>query len=121
MPPSVNAVCWWPDELLFDENLSPNLPRLVEAVFPDSEHVREIGLKGHTDGEIWNYARLHGFTIISKDKDFYQRTLLYGAPPKLVWLRLGNCTRDELLSLIQRHQTNIIAFEGTMESVLIVS
>ena len=108
-------------KLLFDENLSPNLPRLVETVFPGSEHVREIGLKGHTDEEVWNYARLNGFTIISKDKDFYQRALLYGSPPKLVWLRLGNCTRDELLALIQRHQMNILAFEGSMEFVLILS
>jgi len=108
-------------KLLFDENLSPNLPRLVGAVFAGSEHVREIGLKGHTDEEIWNYARLHGFTIISKDKDFYQRALLYGSPPKLVWLRLGNCTRDELQALIQRHQMNILAFEGSMEFVLVLS
>ena len=91
-------------KLLFDENLSPKLPGLISATYPDSQHVRELGLKGHTDEEIWNYAKANGFTLVSKDKDFYQRTLLYGAPPKFIWLCLGNCTRDDLLALIQRHQ-----------------
>lgn len=107
--------------LLFDENLSPNLPRLVLAAFPRSEHVRVIGLKGRTDEDIWDYARVNGFTIISKDKDFYQRALFYGPPPKFIWLRLGNCTRDELLALIQRHERDILAFESSQEFVLILS
>jgi hypothetical protein len=57
-------------KLLFDENLSPKLPLLVAATFPDSKHIRELGLKGHADEEIWNYAEANGFTAISKDKDF---------------------------------------------------
>ena len=108
-------------KLLFDENLSPKLPQLAGADFPASEHVRELGLKGQTDAEIWDYAKVHGFTIISKDKDFYQRALLYGPPPKFIWLRLGNCTRDELLALIQRHGQDIRAFETAPEAVLILA
>jgi predicted nuclease of predicted toxin-antitoxin system len=108
-------------KLLFDENLSHKLPRLVAAFFPDSQHVRELGLKGQTDEEIWNYAKTNGFTVISKDKDFYERALLYGAPPKFIWLRLGNCTRDDLLALIQGHERDISAFATSPESVLILS
>jgi predicted nuclease of predicted toxin-antitoxin system len=108
-------------KLLFDENLSPNLPRLVLATFPGSEHVREIGLKGSTDEKIWDYARVNGLAIISKDKDFYQRALLFGSPPKFIWLRLGNCTRDELLDLIQRHEADLLALETSNVSVLILS
>ena len=108
-------------KLLFDENLSPNLPPLVMAAFPASTHVREVGLKGKTDEQIWNYAKLHGFAIISKDKDFYQRAMLYGSPPKLIWLRIGNCTRDELQALIQRHESDICAFEHSGEFVLVLS
>ena len=55
-------------------------------------------MKGQTDEQIWNYAKVNGFIILSKDQDFYQRALLYGAPPKFVWLCLGNCTRDDLLA-----------------------
>ncbi len=108
-------------KLLFDENLSPKLPRLVAPAFPDSQHVRELGLKGKSDEEIWAYAGANGFAIVSKDKDFYQRALVFGAPPKLVWLCLGNCTRNELLALMQRHERDILVFETSAESILILS
>jgi len=108
-------------KLLFDENLSPKLPGLVATTYPDSQHVRELGLKGQTDEAIWNYAKANGFTLVSKDKDFYQRALFYGSPPKFIWLCLGNCTRNDLVSLISRHQRDILAFETSAESVLVVS
>ena len=108
-------------KLLFDENLSHKLPNLVAASFPNSQHVRGLGLKGRTDEEIWTYAKANGFAIISKDKDFYQRALLYGSPPKFIWLCLGNCTRNELIPLIQQHERDILAFEISSESVLILS
>jgi predicted nuclease of predicted toxin-antitoxin system len=107
-------------KLLFDENLSHKLPRLVAASFPDSQHVREFGLTGRTDEEIWNYAKARGFVVVSKDRDFYQRALLYGAPPKFIWLCIGNCTRDELLALIRAHERDISGFESSPESVLIL-
>lgn len=39
-----------------------------------------------SDTEVWNYAAEHGCTIVSKDADFHQRSLLLGAPPKVVWI-----------------------------------
>jgi predicted nuclease of predicted toxin-antitoxin system len=108
-------------KLLFDENVSHKLPRLVAASFPDSQHVRNLALKGHTDEEVWDYAKANGFTLVSKDNDFYQRALLYGSPPKFVWLRLGNCTRNDLLALIRRHEQDILAFDASPESVLILT
>ena len=108
-------------KLLFDENLSPKLPGLLAATFPGSQHVRELGLKGHTDEEIWRYAGGKGFTLVSKDKDFYQRAVLYGAPPKFIWLGLGNCTRADLLALIQRHNGDILAFATSPEAVLVLT
>jgi predicted nuclease of predicted toxin-antitoxin system len=78
-------------KLLFDENLSPKLPRILSVDFPESMHVRHCGLKGFPDEDIWEYARNNGFTIVSKDSDFYQRSMIYGHPPKVVWLRIGNC------------------------------
>jgi predicted nuclease of predicted toxin-antitoxin system len=79
-------------KLLFDQNLSPRLPRLLADIYPDSVHVREIGLRDANDSTIWEYAAVHGYTIVSKDSDFQQRSLLFGSPPKFVWLRVGNCT-----------------------------
>lgn len=108
-------------KLLFDENLSPKLPQLVASSFPGSQHVRELGLKGRTDEDIWAYAKANAWSIVSKDKDFYQRALLFGAPPKFIWLCIGNCTRADLLNLVQRHERDILAFETSLESVLILS
>jgi predicted nuclease of predicted toxin-antitoxin system len=109
-------------KLLFDENLSPRLPELVANLYPNSVHVRDCGLKGFPDDDLWDYADRHGFIIVSKDSDFYQRSLLYGHPPKLVWLRIGNCTRADLVRLLTIHQKNIHAFDtDPLESVLVIS
>jgi predicted nuclease of predicted toxin-antitoxin system len=108
-------------KLLFDENLSPKLPRLINDLFPGSLHVRDCNLKGLPDNTVWEYARAHGFTLVSKDGDFYQRSLLSGGPPKLVWLRLGNCTRQQLLDLLVKHQKDIRSLESAAETVLLLS
>jgi predicted nuclease of predicted toxin-antitoxin system len=109
-------------KLLFDENLSPKLPGLMAALFPDSKHVRECGLLGQSDEDVWEYARANSFTIVSKDSDFQQRSLLYGHPPKVVWLRIGNCTRRQLVELITVHEQDIRALEANpFETVLVLS
>jgi predicted nuclease of predicted toxin-antitoxin system len=87
-------------KLLFDQNLSPRLPRLLADIYADSIHVREVNLRDADDSEIWEYAKANGYVIVSKDSDFQQRSLLHGAPPKFTWLRVGNCTvkrTEELL------------------------
>ena len=109
-------------KLLFDENLSPKLPRLLATFFPDSMHVRECGLLGLPDEDVWEYARANNFIIVSKDSDFQQRSLLYGHPPKIVWLRIGNCTRQQLVQLITVHEQDIHALDtDPFESVLVLS
>ncbi len=109
-------------KLLFDENLSPKLPGLLATLFPGSTHVRECGLLGLSDEDVWEHARANGFTIISKDSDFQQRSLLYSHPPKIVWLRIGNCTRQQLVQLITTHEQAIHALDSDpFESVLVLS
>jgi predicted nuclease of predicted toxin-antitoxin system len=109
-------------KLLFDENLSPKLLRLLAALFAGSTHVRECGLLGRMDEEIWNYARANNFTVVSKDSDFQQRSLLYGHPPKLVWLRVGNCTREQLFNLIAIHEQDIQELGiNLFEAILVLS
>ncbi len=100
-------------KLLFDQNLSPRLPPLLADVFPQSVHVREVGLRDVGDSEIWKFAGAHGFTLVSKDSDFQQRSLLYGPPPKFIWVRLGNCPLALVHELLRRHVAAIVAFEGS--------
>jgi predicted nuclease of predicted toxin-antitoxin system len=47
--------------------------RILSVDFSESMHIRDCGLKGFPDGDIWEYARNNGFTIVSKDSDFYQQ------------------------------------------------
>ena len=67
-------------KLLIDENLSPRLVGLLSEVFPGSTHVRDVGLKGRSDDQIWIYAASHGYTILTKDDDFRSMSLLRGPP-----------------------------------------
>ena len=60
-------------------------------------------MRDAADTEIWEYARLRGFVIVSKDSDFQARSLLYGSPPKFIWLRLGNCPVKPIEDLLRNH------------------
>ncbi len=88
-------------KLLFDENLSFRLITLLIDLYPNSEHIRNVGLLGRDDESIWMHAAQHGFLLVSKDADFYERSLVFGAPPKIVWLRIGNSTVAETANLLR--------------------
>lgn len=81
--------------LLFDENLSLALVKDLADLFPASAHVRDLQMQSAPDNDIWHRAASDGFTIVTKDDDFRQRSFLYGFPPKVIWLRVGNCRREE--------------------------
>jgi predicted nuclease of predicted toxin-antitoxin system len=76
-------------KLLFDQNLSPKLvPRLAD-LFPGSMHVSMAGLDCAEDGQIWEYARVNGLAIVTKDADYDHLGVVRGSPPKIIWLQLG--------------------------------
>ena len=88
-------------KLLFDQNLSPRLATRLADLFPGSSHVYPLGLDQVLDVEVWDYARDNGFIMVSKDADFSELSLLHGHPPKLIWLRLGNCTTAQIERLLR--------------------
>jgi len=106
-------------KLLFDENSSPRLCRLLSDVYPDSAHVREIGLRGAEDERICDYARDRGFTLVSKDNDSCQRSFLRGAPPKVVWLSVGNAGTTRTADLLRREHGRLLALESEAETALL--
>ena len=79
-------------KLLFDKNLSARLKTRLANLYPDSTHVNDIGLTTASDSEVWNHARDNDHLIVSKDVDFSKKSVIYGHPPKVIWLRLGNCS-----------------------------
>ena len=94
-------------KLLCDQNLSPRLVAYLADVFPDSQHVFQLGLDRASDNDIWTYARDHEHIVVTKDADFNELSALRGFPPKVIWLCLGNCTTAEIEALLRGHLATI--------------
>jgi predicted nuclease of predicted toxin-antitoxin system len=106
-------------KLLFDENLSFRLVMALADIYPGSTHVREAGLLGASDQHVWNHAAEHGFLLASKDADFYERSMVFGSPPKIIWLRIGNCAVNETVALLRNQYIVVRHFaEDAMASFL---
>lgn len=99
-------------KLLFDQNLSHRLVAQLATEFPDSQHVRNVGMASATDSMVWEFAGEQGFVIVSKDTDFEQRAVLRGPPPKVVWIRLGNCTTEDVSKLLRSRRAELLAFDA---------
>lgn len=97
-------------KLLFDENLSFRLPSRLADLFPGSLHVRNVDMQATTDPIVWDYAKANGLIIVSKDADMHDMSLAQGSPPKVIWLRLGNCSTQQVESLLRREFSSIKLF-----------
>lgn len=97
-------------KLLFDQNLSLRLSNIFETDFPGSKHVSSFELSRSQDEEIWEFAKANNFTIVTKDSDFNDLCLLKGFPPKVIWIRKGNCSTSEIIDIITANNTEIIQF-----------
>jgi predicted nuclease of predicted toxin-antitoxin system len=53
---------------------------------------------------------------VSKDADFHERSFLLGHPPKVIWIRRGNCSTDQALALLRSEHEAIIRFEADGET-----
>jgi predicted nuclease of predicted toxin-antitoxin system len=105
--------------LLFDEQLSEELVVLMADLFPDSLHVRLIGAGGAADTTVWQLARDHGCMLVTKDEDFHRLSVLHGAPPKVVWLRIGNCRTQDIADLLRSRGEDITRFMAHSEATVL--
>ena len=109
-------------KLLFDQNLSRWLPQDIDATFSGSQHVADVNLMTEDDETVWRFAADHGFVIISKDSDFFHRALLRGHPPKVIHLRVGNCSTQHIRNLLTDNKSLIYEFiSDPIESLLIMA
>lgn len=89
--------------LLVDNQLPLALARYLAANGWECTHVQDIGLGAAGDAIIWQYAKEHGMTIITKDEDFQALANRQGSiPPQVVWVRLGNCRKAVLMEAFSR-------------------
>jgi predicted nuclease of predicted toxin-antitoxin system len=97
-------------KLLFDNNLSPKLILRLASLYPNSVHVASLQLDTASDLAVWQYAKEAGYCLITKDSDFNELLASKGFPPKVIWLRLGNCKTADIATLLQEQYTAIIEF-----------
>jgi len=103
-------------KLLFDQNLSYHLVAALAELYPGSAHVRLLGMERADDRVIWEYAKENGCLIVTQDSDFNERSLLFGYPPKIVWLKCGNTSTRNVLEILKQRHDDLLAFESDMQS-----
>ena len=92
-------------KLLFDQNISYRISRKLKDLFPDCKHISECGLENSLDSDIWKYAKTNNYAVVTFDSDFFEISLIKGHPPKIIWIRTGNLSTNELTDLLKRNQT----------------
>lgn len=97
-------------KLLLDQNVSHRLVGRLSNLYPGSTHVRSVSLHEAEDSEVWQYALDNDLTIVTKDSDFHIRSILDGHPPKVIWITRGNCTTDDIESILRGFRQQLIAF-----------
>lgn len=109
-------------KLLFDHNLSPRLVNRLADLYPKSKRLFNIELDMAEDSVVWQYAGENEFIIVTKDSDFSDLSLLKGFPPKVIWILIGNCTTNDIESLIRSHTKEMEKFNSESSlGVLILS
>lgn len=87
-------------KLLLDENLSRRIVPFIQDSYPDSTQVTLLGMDQVDDKTLRQYAIDHGFIITTQDADFYEMNLLYGPPPQVIWLKMGNQSKSATINTL---------------------
>ena len=107
-------------KILVDNNLSVRLPEVLSIDFPGSVHVATLRLTEATDTQLWELAQREHFAILTKDKDFYHRVSVLGAPPPVIWITRGNCSNREMIALVRQHIPAMRSFLASSQALLII-
>jgi len=102
--------------LLFDQNISPRLIERLADLYPGSVHVSMLGMGKALDIEIWQYAHDNDYMIVTKDADFSEFGLVKGFPPKIIWIRRGNCSTQEIEMILRESYSEISALSEDTET-----
>jgi predicted nuclease of predicted toxin-antitoxin system len=106
-------------KLLLDHNTSHKLCARLADLYPQSSHTRFLSFERASDPEIWFYARTHNFIIVTKDRDIAEFAVLKGPPPKVVWLRIGNCSTRAVEAVLRGNFEGISALAEHAERVVL--
>ena len=107
-------------KLLVDENLAPRLVHDLADLFPGSTHVGSVDLGSTPDAVIWEYAKAYGFTFLTKDKDFANLSITWGAPPQVILLQTGNCSTTQIERMIRDNSIRLSDLEQDAKRSLLI-
>ena len=97
-------------KLLLDQNISFRIISKIQDLFPGPKQVRDLGLENSKDSIIWNYAKENNYCIVTFDGDFYDLGLIKGSSPKVIWLRLGNTSTQNIETILRKNYDLINTF-----------
>ncbi len=106
--------------LLYDENLSASLITQLRDIFPDAIHIRELGYGGAADAQVWTLAKEHDAVLVSRDEDFRAMSGLFGPPPKVVWLDVGNARTAQVAALLRASRASVERLVADREAAYLV-
>ena len=106
--------------LLFDQNLSFRLVKQLEETFPGCMHVSRCGLSvPASDQEIWRFAKGNDLLVVTFDEDFSELLSLYGPPPKVIWLRMGNAPTKQIAACLLSRAAEVMRFKSDSNTHLL--
>ena len=97
-------------KLLFDNNISHRVVARIDDIFPDSTHVMSENLDESSDLDVWKFAHKNNYTIVTKDSDFNDLVIYRGVPPKVIWIKVGNCKVSDIESIFRNNRPIIKEF-----------
>jgi len=106
-------------KLLLDHNISHKLVARLADIFPGSAQTRLLNLGRTNDPQLWLIAKTHDYVFVTKDRDVADLAILRGAPPKVIWLRMGNCTTIAVERTLRANIDAIMHLAGDPEQVVL--
>ena len=97
-------------KLLLDENLSRRIIPMIQDAYPESSQIALLGMESANDKTVWAYAQQQGFILVTQDSDFNEMSVLYGHPPKIIWLKCGNQPRKRIVEILLSIQEDVTTF-----------
>lgn len=107
-------------KILLDQNLSSVLCDRLRNIFPELTHVKSHNLQTATDTMIWEFSKDNSYTIVTKDSDFNEIAIVNGFPPKLIWIKKGNCSTKVIENLLIDNFQRINNFISDTENAILI-
>ena len=107
---------------LVDAQLPPNFCLWFLRHQEESIHVIDFeGGLTYPDDRIWEFAKNNQYIIVTKDRDFVERSFVFGAPPQVVHLDIGNCSNQELFLIFSIHWEELVKFIKSNKSLIVMT